>query len=271
MQNNATASTPRLNKPVVLCIGGFDPSGCAGLHADIETLSALGCHAMSVVSCQTIQNAQGMYSTVATDPSLFKTQLECLESTHRFEAIKIGALSEMKLIQITLEFILRHRNVAIILDPVISASSGLTFLDHDSIEFFCTQLMPAATLITPNHAELHLMGKNQETEKALQYLFDLGAQSILLTGGHEKISIEDINIHNRLFTAQGLIKKWSITRAPGQFRGTGCMLASAIAVFHAQGYDIMESIEKAQSFASRSIANSFYLNKVCIPDRGYSH
>jgi len=252
--------------PTILSIGGFDPSGCAGLHADIETVTALGGHCMSLITCQTVQNGSRMTAQYPTAISLFQQQLTLLEEHNNWKGIKLGALGSLDIMRAITVFLDQHPKIPLVIDPVLASSSGYPFASNAMIMFLKEELIPRSTLITPNSPELSLLGASDDEQNNIQHLHRSGAKNILVTGGHDHR--QNSLLINQLFSDNKPPRSWEIKRIKGHFRGTGCLISSAIATCLAKGLNLIEAIEQAQNFTCFAIEKAYPIEQdILIPGR----
>ncbi len=245
-------------------MSGLDPSGGAGIQADIQAITALGAHPLPVLTCLTVQDTCNVYSATAVDADLIRAQLERLEGDTAIHAVKTGALGNAKVVAVLLEFLARHPNLPLIVDPVIKAAGGGDLADLELIESMTRQLFNHAEVITPNGIELVLLGHSDNEEQAARHILDAGCQSVLATGGHG----EGPDIINTLYRGHTPPKHWAVERVGGEYHGTGCTLAASIAAGRAAGLSLEEAIEQAQRFVSAAIGRALAVGKgQPVPDR----
>ena len=215
----------------VLSIAGVDPSGGAGIAADLKTFSALGVYGMAVVTAVTAQNTRGVTGVRLMEPAFVAEQIDAVFDDVRIDAVKIGMVATAKIAAAIADALVRHRAQHIVLDPVMIAKSGDRLLAKDAIAALCERLMPLAEIITPNLPEAAtLLGVAEPTDPAgmRQMARDLrrfGSTAVLLKGGHAG-GPESIDV-----LADGEALTWlSAPRiATKNTHGTGCTLSSAIA------------------------------------------
>ena len=241
-------SAPR--RAIVLCIAGFDPCGGAGLLADARAAAAFGAYALGVQTALVPQNTVGVRAISATAPELLRLQLETLAQDIAFDAVKIGLLPDVASIEIVAEF-LANRTVPIVLDPVLAPTSGLVWSDAATVAALRQHLLPRATMLTPNVPEAQILGElsingaDEMQAAARVLLLRSGAQSVLLKGGHlpGTASVDDI------YADADAVTLLSAPRVAGTgVRGTGCLLASAIAAQLAQGMTPLGAAQLAKSW-----------------------
>lgn len=234
----------------ILCVGGLDPSGCAGISADAYMVQQLGGHALSIASSLTVQTENQALQSHAVANGLFAAQLRALLSSSAIQpqAVKVGLVQDGRhWFQLKKQL---PKQTPLVIDPVLKSSSGLT-LAHTSRQWRrgLQQLASQATLITPNQAEW----------EALRPLIADTTPS-LVTGKRV-----DDNIVNELWLNGTVIERFSIPHIAGEYRGTGCRLSSAIAFYLATGEPLNRSIELAMQATAASIGNSYTLGDAAIP------
>ena len=249
----------------MLCLSGHDPSGGAGIQADIETLNSLGQPCASLITCLTVQDSRNLTDMRPVETELFKAQVEALLTDLRIAAIKIGALGNREIAEITVGLIKRLRtsqpNIPVVIDPVIAAGGGGKLADQGVIDCLREQILPLATVATPNRAELEQLGKPAQ-------LLASGCQWLLLTTTD---SSNDTQIQHPLYGPDNQLHMFTVPRLPGNFHGSGCTLASAVAAFLAQGYPCPQAIERALAFTEDCLERARLLGQgQAFPNRSPS-
>ncbi|MEP1213531.1 MAG: hydroxymethylpyrimidine/phosphomethylpyrimidine kinase [Marinobacter sp.] len=246
-------------------ISGLDPSGGAGVQADIQAVTALGCHPLPVLSCLTVQDTRNVYNATATDPEIVRQQLECLAADTPLHAIKTGALGNAAVVDVLVDFLVDHPGIPLITDPVIKAAGGGDLADEALIARMKERLFRHAEIITPNGIELALLGNDEDPARAAHSLLETGCQSVLATGGHG----EGDEIINSLYYRDQEPLHFYIERIGGEYHGTGCTLAASIAAGRASGLSARASIAQAQNYVLRAIRHALKVGKgQPVPDRG---
>ena len=235
--------------PCILCIGGLDPSGGAGIQADIETVSALGGRALSLVTTLTAQDSHDISAMQPVSTDFFATQLERLMRDIEPAAIKIGLLGSAQLIPIVRDLLL-HFEGPVVLDPVLATGGGFDLDKGDLGQAMLDQLVPLTGLITPNRSEARRLGGHPDTDQAVQKILQAGANAILLTGADEASGDQ---VTNRLFRADTPPRSFSWPRLPHRYHGSGCTLASACATRLALGDGLTDAVETAQHFTLKAL------------------
>ena len=236
-------------RPVVLCFSGLDPSGGAGLQADIESIGQMGSHAAIACTALTIQDSQQVYGFEPVAADYVRQQAQVVLADLPVRAIKSGMIGSLDNLQV-LHDLLQQHCLPYVLDPVLVANSGGSLGDAATLVTAFRQQLPLATLVTPNSIELrHLTGLD-DLQAAARQLLDWGAQAVLVKTAHEH---EPQRIRHFLHQ-QGQLPIESIwPRLPGEYHGSGCSLASAIAGLLAQDVPLAQAVSRAEYWLHRSL------------------
>lgn len=245
--------------PNILTIAGTDPSGGAGIQADIKTFSALGAYATSAITAVVAQNTQGVRSYVALEPAFVADQIDAVLEDVRIDAIKIGMVANAEIAETIADRLRHHRLDTIVLDPVMVAKSGHSLLDEDAVAAIRDRLVPLATIVTPNLPEAAvLLGRADDDwtansmRAALPDLLALGSDWVLLKGGHLGDSDESVD----LLCGAGGTTAFSAPRiSTRNDHGTGCTLSSAIAALLPR-YPVIEAVRHAKAYLQAALAAS---------------
>jgi len=232
--------------PFVLTFAASDPTGGAGLQADLLTLAALGCHPLSVVTALTVQDTRGVDSIDAVDAALVERQAAALLAEMKVAAFKLGVLGSEANARAVAAIVARHPRVPLVVDPVLASGRGDALASDALIAALLEAIMPRATLATPNSVEARRLGG----ERAL---LDRGCRYVLVTGTHEKTN----DVVNTLYDASGKLREDRWPRLPGSYHGSGCTLASACAANLARGLAIGDAVRAAQEFTWQSLSAGF--------------
>lgn len=237
-------------RPTVLCFSGLDPSGGAGLQADIEAIGQSGAHAAIACTALTIQNSQQVFGFEATSSQLLLAQANAVVNDLPIRCVKSGMLGTTDNIAALADFLQQHPDFLYVLDPVLVANSGGSLGDQATLAKAFRELIPLASLITPNTVELRALTACDDLEKATQMLFDWGAQAVLVKGGHEATPEY---IENRLYIAGKLVSTSQCPRLEGEYHGSGCSLASYIAGCLAQQYGLEHAVHQAEAWLFQAL------------------
>ncbi len=246
------------SRPIILLVGGTDPSGGAGLAADIKSCSALGGHGCICVTATTVQNSGKVESWEPINQKSIKEQMEATIEDGLPDAIKTGMLGSAKTVRTVAKVIKTKLNsIPFVLDPVMVAGSGDNLAEESIEESVIKYLLPLATLVTPNldeaEAFTHKRVRNKsEMEIAAKEIQQMGAKNVLLKGGHLEGEPSDV-----LVTKDKLIWFQGERIVPGKVHGTGCTLASSCATLLAAGYSPEEAVKNSLAYLRGAITASF--------------
>jgi len=269
------APAANLSPPIVLTFAASDPTGGAGLQADILTLASLGCHALSVVTAITVQDTAGVEGVLPLDAGWVADQARALLEDMPVAAFKLGMLGSVEIIAAIAEVISDYPDIPVILDPVLASGRGDQFADEQMIEAMIGLLLPQTTLLTPNSLEARRLAQETgEPDEDAQLAPDLaecahrlinaGCEYVLITGTHEGTPL----VVNTLYGSHGMVRSDRWERLPGSYHGSGCTLASAIAAHFASGVNVAEAVMAAQEYTWRTLAAGFRPGMgQFIPDR----
>jgi len=244
-----------------LTIAGSDSSGGAGIQADIKTMTANGVYAMSAITALTAQNTTGVTGIMEVTPDFLKEQLDCIFTDIRPDAVKTGMVSSSALIKVIAERLRFYGAENIVVDPVMVATSGARLISEDAIETLKKELLPLATVITPNIPEAEVLSgrrvnSKEDMERVALEIYEKYGCSVLCKGGH---SINDAN--DLLYDGQALIWFKGKRIDNPNTHGTGCTLSSAIASGLAKGYDLPAAVKGAKNYISGALAAMLDLGK----------
>jgi len=251
--------------PVVMTLSGNDPTGGAGIQADIETLASMGCHAAPVITTLTVQDTQDIksYATIETD--MLIQQARAVLEDMAIDAFKIGLLGSVEAVEAIHAILTDYPDIPVILDPVLISGGGSNLADDDIIEAMANLLFPLTTLITPNSTEARLLAPEADTlDACAQVLQELGCEYVLITGTHENSR----EVINRLYGDQKLLESYHWERLPDSYHGSGCTLASAIAGLLANGLDMQTAVNEGQEYTWESLRQGYRLGMgQLVPNR----
>ena len=247
-------------------LSGLDPSGGAGIQADIQAITSIGAHPLPVLTCLTVQDTRNVYGAEPVSPDLIKQQLECLAQDTPIHAIKTGALGNAEVVEVLVEFVQKHSGVPLIVDPVIKAAGGGDLADDALVAAMKDRLFARAEMITPNGVELAQLGGSDNPAEAARNLLQTGCESVLATGGHGT----GIHIINTLYNHAPEPMEWEVERVgSNEYHGTGCTLAAAIAAGRAMGLSPRAAISQAQNYVHRALLHALTVGQgQRVPDRG---
>jgi hydroxymethylpyrimidine/phosphomethylpyrimidine kinase len=246
--------------PIVLVFAASDPSGGAGLQADIMTLSSMGCHPLSVVTALTIQDTTGVDDVSPIDAEWVADQARCVLEDMAVAAFKIGVLGSVETIAAIAEVVSDYPEIPLVLDPVLASGRGDELASEEMVAALRELLVPQTTIITPNSLEarrLAIDDNNDDDDPDLaecaQRLIASGCEYVLVTGTHENTP----QVVNTLYGQEGILRSDSWQRLPGSYHGSGCTLASAIAATIANGLPIGDAVKDAQEYTWQTLKAAF--------------
>jgi len=244
--------------PIVLTFAASDPSGGAGLQADILTLASMGCHPLSVITAITVQDTAGVEGMLAMDSDWVADQARCLLEDMPIDAIKIGVMGSVENIAAIAEIVSDYPDVPLILDPVLASGRGDELATEEMTHALRELLLPQTTILTPNSMEARRLADRDDDEEpnlhvCAERLVALGCEYVLVTGTHEATP----QVVNTLYAKSGVVRADSWPRLPGSFHGSGCTLASAIAAMLANGLELPEAVREAQDYTWNALKKAY--------------
>lgn len=239
--------------PTVLCFSGHDPSGGAGIQADIETLISHRCHAASIITALTEQDTGNVKKLIPQKPGDIIDQAETLLADLAVSAIKIGLIGHHETAMAIHTILERHPHVPVVLDPVLAAGGGTELASEQLIHAINDRLLPNTTLLTPNSIEARKLSGRQDLNDAALSLLDKGCRYVLITGTHE----QGDTVCNRLYHDGALLESFYWERLPHSYHGSGCTLAAAIAAMIAHGLDPFSAVNEAQDYTWNALENAY--------------
>ncbi len=262
----------------VLTIAGSDSCGGAGIQTDLKTFAACGVYGMSVITAITAQNTMGVNCVENVSEEMVKAQIDAIFEDIKVDSIKIGMLSNENAMEIIANMIKKYDCKNVVLDPVMISTSGFDLIDENSREKLIFELLPMATIITPNLSEAKciydlllkkdIVSKKIDEIRTVETMIEVGKSisiftknNVLVKGGHLKAEPCDV-----LVDREGNVHTFRNERINTKnTHGTGCTLSSAIAAFIAKGYSVNESVKMAKKFITNAIYNSLDIGKGCGP------
>jgi hydroxymethylpyrimidine/phosphomethylpyrimidine kinase len=243
-------------EPVVLTIAGFDPSGGAGIAADLKTFAAHSCYGVAAITALTVQNTQRLTRVDPVEGSRLRESIDALLEDGRVAAIKVGMLGNGANAEVVREVLTRNSSIPVVIDPVLGSASGADLLDPEGVGVLRDALLKHATVITPNlHEAAVLTGLKvenaEEMKAAARRLIEIGARAVVVTGGHLEKAIDVYHDGSvwESFVADKV--------RPDNTHGTGCTFSSAIASHLALGRQVHEAIVLAKAYVTEAIRKAF--------------
>ncbi len=252
VHKSAPHTYPSAEPPIVLCAGGHDPTGGAGLVADVEAVRACGAHAATVITSVTTQSTCRVTHIAHQEPRQVAAQWQAIMADSPVVAIKIGLLGSTGIAAAICELLRERPEIPVILDPVLTSSSGASLVDNALVEELHRGLLGHCTLITPNEPEARALSGRETAEDCARTLLDAGCQSVLITGTHAPT----VEVVNRLYERDLRQIQWTWPRLPYHYHGSGCTLASAIAARLAVGRGLTEAVAEAQAYTWETLARA---------------
>lgn len=260
-------SNPRA-LPLVLAIGGHDPSGGAGLQADIEAIAAHGCQALTLVTALTTQNTRGVRRVLPQPAEQLWEQFHLLREDSPLAAIKLGLLGSADLVEALAEVLDACPQVPVVLDPVLGSGTGTPFADEALRAALLERLVPRCGLLTPNAPEARALSGERDLAESAAFLIRHGAGAVLITGTHEP----GARVLHQLYTRDGRVIASDWERLPGDYHGSGCTLASACAARLALGQSLPEAVAGALDYTWHSLRHALVTGHCqYTPDRFYRY
>ncbi|HXC37424.1 MAG TPA: hydroxymethylpyrimidine/phosphomethylpyrimidine kinase [Burkholderiales bacterium] len=277
MPSHDSPSSP----PLVLVFAATDPTGGAGIQADLLTLASMGCHGLSVVTAITIQDTAGVDDVMPIDSDWVADQARTLLEDMPVAAFKVGMMGSVENIAAIAEVVADYPDIPLILDPVLASGRGDELASEDMIAALTELLLPQTTIITPNSPEARRLARalasedddeeadenagggndegradedDPELAECASRLLRAGCEYVLITGTHENTP----QVVNTLYgEEEGELRSDAWERLPGSYHGSGCTLASAIAAMLANGLDVSDAVREAQEYTWQALAAGF--------------
>jgi hydroxymethylpyrimidine/phosphomethylpyrimidine kinase len=246
--------------PIVLTFAATDPTGGAGVQADLLTIAAMGCHPLSVVTAITVQDTGGVDDVLPIDAEWVADQARAVLEDMPVNAFKIGLLGSVENIAAIAEVISDYPDIPLVFDPVLASGRGDELTNEDMLAAMSELLLPQTTILTPNSIEARRLVHDEENEEdnpdleeCAKRILELGCEYVLITGTHEHTP----KVVNTLYGERGVVRSDSWPRLPGIYHGSGCTLASAIAALLANGLPVAEAVKEAQEFTWQALQYGF--------------
>lgn len=255
--------------PIILVFAGNDPSGGAGLCADIQALASIGCHAAPVVTCITTQNTCNVFETTPLTGAQVAAQAEAVLADLPIAACKIGLLGTIGIVDAVQQVLLKYPDIPVILDPVLIAGTGQSLTQRGISDAIINKLLPLTQIMTPNSSEARLLtNMTQSLDSAAAKLMDYGCQYVCVTGTHE----DTPNVINTLYGHGQRLQSWSWTRLESSYHGSGCTFAASLAGLLAQNQDILTAVYQAQHYTWSCLQRGYQPGHgQALPNRLFKH
>lgn len=258
-------SKQRTGPPVVLSIAGHDPSSGAGVTADVKTIAAHRCYAVTCITALTVQSTRGVKRFDTVDGRIITESLEELADDFDLSAIRIGMLGSSEAARAVAAFIRRHQYTNVVLDPVLRSSSGAELISRDGAQILKEKLLPLVSVITPNIDEASALtgfqvSNVEEMQTAARELHRLGARNVIITGGHLDPPVDLVSV------SSGEVAALNGTKISGRStHGTGCAFATSLACNLALGRKLPEAAQAAKIFVAQAMKTAVPLGRGAGP------
>jgi len=239
----------------VLLFSGLDPSGAAGIVADIETINQFGMTSLPIITTLTVQNSQEVKLVEATNQTLIEAQFQALTEDIAFQTVKIGLLGSIGQIKTIIKLLNTRPGLSIILDPVITSGNDEILLDEDVINVMRKELVPLVTILTPNLTELSRLAPGLDEQAAVS---SLDCPWILVTTADNS----EIDIEHRLYYQSELVGQFRYKKLPGEYHGSGCTLSSAISALIAADVPVEIACKRALDYTYQTLLSAKKLGKM---------
>lgn len=268
---NSQSTPGKLALPAVLTFSASDPSGGAGMQADLLTLSSMGCHPLSVITAITVQDTAGVEAIHCLDAEWVADQARCILEDIPVAAFKLGVMGSVENLTAIAEIVADYPNIPLIFDPVLASARGDEFSAQDMIAAMRDMIIPQCTIITPNTPELRRLADEDDDHIAAIHmeilakrLIEMGCEYVLVTGTHETTA----DVVNSLYGVGGRLRADSWNRLPHSYHGSGCTLASAVAATMARGLDVADAVLEAQEYTWQTLRAGYRPGMAqFVPDR----
>lgn len=264
MNNSANHQASCQSEPVILTIAGFDPSGGAGIAADLKTFAAHNCYGVAAITALTIQNSQGVSAVYPVRQGELRETLSALFEDGRIAAIKVGMLGGAANAEIVKEVLSRESGIPAVIDPVLRSAGGRELLDSEGLLVLRDRLLPYAALITPNILEASILSglpveNVEEMKAAARKLIAMGARAVVVTGGHLDRAVD-------VFCDGEAVEVFAGERIkPDNTHGTGCTFSSAIVSNLALGRQLRDAVVLAKVYVTEAIRKAFPIGPGRMP------
>jgi len=242
--------------PAVLAFSASDPTGGAGVQADLLTIASLGCHPLSVLTALSAQDTRGVEAMKAVETAWITRQARVLLDDIPVAAFKLGLLGSARNAEAVAAILAEHPRTPVVLDPVLASGRGDALTDDETVKALRSTLLPLTTVLTPNSLEARRLARaasDASLAVCAQALGALGCKYVLVTGTHEPGD----QVVNTLYGAGGVLREDRWPRLAGEYHGSGCTLASAMAAFLARGLEVPEAARRAQEYTWHALQSGF--------------
>lgn len=256
------------NKAVIVaCFSGHDPSGGAGIQADIEAINANHAHACTVITALTVQDSHDVHKLIPVELTLFQSAAETLLNDVAVDIFKTGLLADAGIAHCVAQIAKQFPDIPLVVDPVLASGSGSTLSSDALIRILQDELLPLTTIATPNLPEAQILSGEQHADDCAEKILRMGCQHVLLTGTHADTK----QVINTLYTKNEK-NEFKVERLTGEFHGSGCTLASSLAANLANNHDIKTAVKKSLDYTWQTLKYAQAIGKGQLqPNRQYSY
>lgn len=262
-----TSNTHTGDVPVVLTIAGSDSGGGAGIQADLRTFAFHQVHGTSAITCVTAQNTLGVNRVDSLAPEAVVAQIEAVVADIGVQAVKTGMLLNNQIIQAVADCVKTLEIQPLVVDPVMVSRAGVQLLDEDAVTALRDQLIPQATLVTPNRYEAQILtgieiDSLEQMQQAAQCIYQLGVEAVLVKGGAMSGQLRGVDVW---FDGKQLQTLRTQTIDTPNTHGTGCTLSAAITAQLARGMDLLTAVKSAKNYVTQALRHALDLGAGCGP------
>ncbi len=240
----------------MLCFSGHDPSGGAGIQADIETIVSHQCHAASVITALTEQDSHNVKKILPQAADDIIAQALTILNDLPVKAIKIGLIANAETAKAIAYILNEYSSLPVILDPVLAAGGGMSMSDDVLLSVIREELLSRTTILTPNSVEARKLVEVNDLQECGLRLLEYGCEYVLITGTHEKSEA----VVNQLYNQDSCIETYTWDRLPHEYHGSGCTLAASIASMLAHGLEVETVMLEAQEYTWNSLNNAYQIS-----------
>jgi hydroxymethylpyrimidine/phosphomethylpyrimidine kinase len=250
-----------------MVFSGNDPTGGAGIQADIEALGSHGCRAAPVITALTVQDTGNVIAVEPVPADLLVEQARAVLDDMPVAAFKIGLIGAAETAEALHGLLIRHPGIPVVLDPVLAAGGGAPLASEALIDTIVDRLLPLTTVLTPNTREAHRLARGADTTDACAMaLLERGSEYVLITGADESTE----RVFNRFYGDRRLLERFAWERIPGTYHGSGCTLAASIAGLLARGRPPRIAVREAQQYTWEALRHGYQTGRgQKMPDRLY--
>ena len=243
------------NRKNILVISGLDPSGGAGISADIETIHSLNFRALPIITTLTSQNTQSVSLASSVDIKIIDSQLKSLMDDIRIDAIKLGLLADKNFMEYLSDFLDQYKNIPIVVDPILKSSSGKIFTNENIISTYVEKIIPKAIIATPNREEFIEISRSDNFSDGLK---NFRSKYTLVTSAE----VKNETLTHILFKKGNFVEEYKYKKLPHSYHGSGCTLASSLTSFYLKEKRMEKAVNLALNYTYNSLLNAEKIGKI---------